>query len=464
MTAAPCVAGASTTALWLDRLDPFDRRVPLDGDVDVDVAIVGGGFSGLWTAYYLSRLEPSLKVLVLEREFCGYGASGRNGGWIVGELAGSFEKYAARSSHAEALRQARAIAGAVDEVGTIATREGIDCGYAKGGTIYVARNTPQAERMRADVAHEHSLGFTEDEIRLLGADEARGHLNATNTQCGMFFAACASHDPAQLARGLAKAIERAGFTIVEDTKVKRISPGVVETDRGTVRASKVVQATEAYTRDLAGQRRDLLPVYSLMIATEPLPDSVFDEIGLAQRQTFADTRFMVIYGQRTDDNRLAFGGRGVPYLFGSAIRQSAELHEESHQLLSETLVEMLPVVGDCEITHRWGGVLGIPRDWIPGLRFDPTTGVGVLGGYVGEGVAAANLAGRTMADLVTGRNTDRTSLPWVGVKPRRWEPEPLRWLGVRSSRRILVGADNREFSRDKEAKLSYRISRILRGA
>jgi len=201
-----------------------------------------------------------------------------------------------------------------------------------------------------------------------------------------------------------------------------------------------------------------------MVATEPLTDEMFAEIGLADRPTFNDERYMVIYGQRTEDNRLAFGGRGVPYLFGSAISGHAETHESSHALIRQTLIEMLPVLRDVEFTHRWGGVLGIPRDWVPSLRLDRTSGVGVLGGYVGEGVAAANLAGRTMAELIEGTPTERTDLPWVGHTVRRWEPEPFRWLGVRSSRRVLVAADDQEFATDKDAKLAYRISKFLKGA
>jgi glycine/D-amino acid oxidase-like deaminating enzyme len=265
-------------------------------------------------------------------------------------------------------------------------------------------------------------------------------------------------------RGLADVVEAAGVRIVEDTPVTKIESRRLHTAGGVVRADVVVRSTEAYTRDLAGERRTLLPVYSLMVATEPLPDALFDEIGLAGRPTFSDDRYMVIYGQRTEDNRLAFGGRGVPYLFGSRIARSAELHEPSHRLIRDTLVDMLPVLDEVVVTHRWGGVLGIPRDWVPGLRFDRVSGEGSLGGYVGEGVAAANLAGRTMAELIAGHETDRTSLPWVGHRSRRWEPEPLRWLGVRSSRRILAAADTREDRTDKEASLAFTMSRLLRGA
>lgn len=458
------VSSIVTQSLWLDQLGLEQTRPPLPGDVDVDVAIVGGGFSGLWTAWYLLQHDPALKVQIIEKNFCGYGASGRNGGWAVGEIAGSFDAYARRSSHQEALRLTRAVFDAVDEIGRVTAAAGIDCGYAKGGTIRVARNAPQARRQREEVAHEHARGFREDEIRLLTAQEARGYLNATRVESGIHLAPSAALNPAQLVDGLASAVEAAGGRIAEGTTVTEIDAGRVRTDHGTVRADRIVRATEAYTRDLRGHRRELLPVYSLMIATEPLSDDVFEEIGLAHRPTFADDRFMVIYGQRTADNRLAFGGRGVPYLFGSKIARSAELHESSHRLIHQTLVDLLPAVNGAAVTHRWGGVLGIPRDWVPGLRFDPASGIGVLGGYVGEGVAAANLAGRTMADLVTGRDTPRTSLPWVGVKARGWEPEPFRWLGVRSSRRLMAAADHREDVTNKEATAAYRISRFLRGA
>ncbi len=448
---------SSTMALWLDRLGTIERRPALQGDGDVDVAIVGGGFSGLWTAYYLIRADPTLRVMVVEKDFCGFGASGRNGGWAVGELASSPEKYAQWSSMDAANRLDRAVQDAVDEIGRIADAEAIECDYAKGGWIRLARNTPQANRQRSEIA-DGAHG------ELLEPDAARSYLNATNVKSGIYFPHCAAIDPAKLTRGLADVVEAAGVTIVENTAVSEIEPNLVRTNRGVVRANVVVQATEAYTRDLAGERRALLPVYSLMVATEPLSNEVFEEIGLADRPTFSDDRFMVIYGQRTADNRLAFGGRGVPYLWGSAISPHAETHGPSHALLRETLIDMLPVLGNTQFTHRWGGVLGIPRDWVPGLRFDRSSGVGVLGGYVGEGVAAANLAGRTMAELIRGESTERTSLPWVGHKARSWEPEPFRWLGVRSSRAILATADDREEASDREAKVAYAISKFLKGA
>ena len=451
-------------SMWLDELDPTPPpRPPLGGDADVDVAIVGAGYTGLWTAYYLSRLDPSLKVMVIEREHVGFGASGRNGGWAVGELAASVEAYAKLSDLDTAVRQARAVFDAVDEVGRVATAESIDCGYAKGGTVYMARNGPQHRRQIEEIEHQHSLGFTENEFRLLDKADTEAIVGATRIRGGVFFGATAAVDPARLVVGLANAAEARGVTIVERTAATQIGPGEVITDRGTVTAEVVVQATEAYTRDLEGQRRRLVPLYSRMVATEPLPDEIFDQIGLADRPTFADARYMVIYGQRTEDNRVAFGGRGVPYLFGSKIDPSAESDRGSHDLIIETLHDLFPAVRSFEITHRWGGVLGVPRNWVPFVRYDKPTGVAAAGGYVGEGVAAANLAGRTLADLITETESERTHLPWVGARSRQWEPEPLRWLAIRGSRRILARADSIENRTDRDARVAAWLSRLVRG-
>ena len=450
-------------SMWLDTFPgSLAPRPALDGDTDADVAIVGGGFTGLWTAYYLRQLDPTLRVTVIDRDICGFGASGRNGGWVIGELAAGIGKYAALADLPASLRLARAIFDSVDEIGRVAAAERIDCGYHKGGVIRFARNRPQAERQAAEIAHQHELGLTADEIRLLSAEEARGHGRATGVLSGVFYAPCAAVDPARLVRGLAEAVERNGGTIFEQTAAVAIEPGRVLTDRGTVRAEVVVRATEAYTRDLRGRRRQLLPVYSLMIGTEPLPQSVFDEIGLAERPTFADDRYMVIYGQRTADDRIAFGGRGVPYLYGSRISPSVERHHRSHKRIHRTLVDLFPVLSEARITHRWGGVLAVPRNWTPFVHFDRAAGTAGAGGYVGEGVAPSNLAGRTLADLICGVDSERVDLPWVGVRHRRWEPEPLRWLGVRGSRWIMAGADIYEYRTNREAKAAVALARKLR--
>ena len=470
---------ARDASMWLDTFPgPLVPRPALDGDVQCDVAIVGGGFTGLWTAFHLTELDPTLRITVLEREVCGFGASGRNGGWAEGELAGSLDKYAAISSMDAALRQLRAMFATVDDMQRTIAAEGIDCGFAKGGALRLARSRPQAKRQREEIDHHRSLGLTEDEVRLLTADEARAMCAATDVVGGIHLPACAALDPARLVRGLADVVERRGVTIHEQTtaalaattssttpphRIPCRRTGASDAVVGTVTADVVVRATEAYTRDLDGERRTLIPIYSLMIATEPLPDDVLDEIGLADRPTFADDRYMVIYGQRTEDGRLAFGGRSVPYAFGSAIRRSLETRRRSHDDIEASLRGLFPALGDARVTHRWGGVLGAPRNWMPAVRFDRDTGFGTAGGYVGEGVAAAHLAGQTLAELVTGADTDRTALPWVGSTSRRWEPEPLRWVGVRGSRALLGLADRVEERTQREATWATRLSRLLRG-
>jgi glycine/D-amino acid oxidase-like deaminating enzyme len=400
-------------SFWLNSLDPITARPALPGDRSADVAIVGGGYTGLWTAYYLARAAPQLRIVVLEAEYAGFGASGRNGGWASGLFPVSEDKLARRYGADRAAAMHRALAGAVDEVGRAAEAEGIDCHYAKGGTITLARTPVQLRRAR------RSEGFVD-------AETARGICNATDVLGGVYSPDCAALHPARLVRGLADAVEARGVQIFEGTRVRRISRGEVVTDHGTVRAGTVVRALEGYTARLAGHRRALAPVYSLMIATEPLPESDWERIGLRRRETFADERHMIIYGQRTADDRLAFGGRGAPYHFGSRIEPGYERVPGVFLSLRHTLKELFGI--EPRIAASWGGPLGIPRDWMPSVGL--ADGMAWAGGYVGDGVAAANLAGRTLADLIAGNRSELTELPWVGHRSRPWEPEPIRWLGI----------------------------------
>ncbi|WP_240670766.1 NAD(P)/FAD-dependent oxidoreductase [Actinoplanes solisilvae] len=402
-------------------------RPPLDGDRSYDVAIAGGGYTGLWTAYYLAQAAPHLSIVVLEAEYCGFGASGRNGGWASGLFPVSEAKLTRRYGADRATAMHEALAGAVDEVGRAATAEDIDCHYAKGGTISLARSPAQLRRARK------SPGF-------LPAAEAKSICGATDVLGGIYSPHCAALHPARLVRGLASAVERRGVTIHEKTRVVALSRGSIVTDRGTVTAGTVVRALEGYTAQLPGHRRALAPVYSLMIATEPLPPSDWDRIGLSRRETFTDERHMIIYGQRTADDRLAFGGRGAPYHFGSRVSPSYDRVPSVFDSLRHTLTDMFGIRP--EIAYRWGGPLGIPRDWMPSVGLHD--GVAWAGGYVGDGVAAANLAGRTLADLIAGNETTLTALPWVGHRSRQWEPEPIRWLGINAALRATTLRDTLE--------------------
>jgi glycine/D-amino acid oxidase-like deaminating enzyme len=442
-------------SLWHATLPADDTLAPrpgLPGDVQVDVAIVGAGYTGLWTAYYLKQRDPALRVAVVEAAYAGFGASGRNGGWCSALLPMGMGTMAATHGRDEAFRMQRMMNATVDEVGAVTAREGIDCHFHKGGTVRLARNPAHVERMQAEVADEQSFGFTDADVRWLDAAEARSMLAASNTLGGVYTPHCASIHPARLVRGLARAVEAAGVTIYEGTAVTALDTRKVVTDRGVVSADVVVRCTEGFTPSISGNARAIVPLYSLMIATEPLPASFFDEVGWGGRETFSDGRRLIIYGQRTADDRIAFGGRGAPYHFGSAVKPEFDRDTKVHDTIHHTLREIFPALGDAAITHRWGGPIGIPRDWYCSVGFDRSTGLAWAGGYVGDGVGTTNLAGRTLADLITGTSSDLVDLPWVGHRSRKWEPEPFRWIGINAMVRMPIGADRYEDKHQRPEK------------
>ena len=408
------------------------------------MAIVGAGFTGLWTAYYLAEAAPHLRIAVLEAEVAGYGASGRNGGWCSALFPASMASLAALAGRPAAIAQHRSMQASVDEVARVAASEGIDAQVAKGGTIVLARSPAQLSRARHEVAEARTWDRDESDVRLLGRDAARRILNATGTLGGIYTPDCAALHPARLVRGLAEAVERRGVHLFEATPATSIGPRLVRTPHGTVRADHVVRATEGYTPRLAGHARTVVPVYSLVIATEPLAPEVWAEIGLGRRETFSDHRHLIIYGQRTADDRLVFGGRGAPYHFGSRVRPSYDRDERVFARLYATLLELFPVLRGTAVSHAWGGPLGISRDWCASVGLDRATGLGWAGGYVGDGVSTTNLAGRTLRDLILGDDTELTRLPWVGHRSPMWEPEPLRWLGINAGLRTMGLADAEE--------------------
>ena len=451
-------------SLWLDTVpDTLEPGEPLDGDIEADVAIAGAGFTGLWTAYYLARRDPGLRIVVCEREIAGFGASGRNGGWCSALFPASLTKLARMSGHDGAVAMQRAMHATVDEVGAVAAAEGIDCHWAKGGTVMLARTEVQLERARAEVEEAREFGFGPEDLRLLTGTEATAMAGATSVLGGTYTPHCAAIHPARLARGLLAAVRAAGVTVYEQTPVRELLPGRLVTASGTVTARHVVRALEGYTAGLPGYGRAVAPVYSLMIATEPLPESVWAEIGLGDRPTFGDLRHLIIYGQRTADDRLAFGGRGAPYHLGSAVRPEFDRVPAVFGALRHTLTELFPVLGDVPVSHRWGGPIGVPRDWCASAGLDPETGIGWAGGYVGDGVSTTNLSGRTLADLITGTDSELTRLPWVGHRSPEWEPEPLRWLSINAGLRTMGLADREEEATGRPSLAASFMGRFVGG-
>jgi len=440
-------------SLWLDTLsgslEPRDR---FEGRDEVDVAIVGAGYSGLWTAYYLSQVAPQLSVAIVEAEIAGFGASGRNGGWCVGMLAGTEGLLARPARRAEGLALERAAFEAVDEVGRVCRTEGIECDYQKGGSLRVATTPRQREAIRHHVEQLREWGFERADFQWLEPDECEAHARVAGCLGGSFTPHCAAVNPARLARGLADVVEGLGVRIFERSPATAIEPGRVITASGDLRAQIVVRATEGYTRNLPGHKRRLVPIHSMMIATEPLSEDLWEQIGFANRPTLGDGRRITVYGVRTADDRIAFGARGV-YHYGSGIEDRFRPDDPRFDEVRRALLQLFPVVEEVAITHRWGGPLGVPRSFAPSLGLDRSTGLAWLGGYVGEGVAAANLAGRTLAELIAGESTERTGLAWVGRATRAWEPEPLRWLAVRSISQLGDWADRADFQGRSSSRL-----------
>ncbi|MFF3582225.1 NAD(P)/FAD-dependent oxidoreductase [Streptomyces mirabilis] len=437
-----------------------EPREPLSGDATADVVIVGGGYTGLWTAYYLKKAAPFLRVTVLEQKFCGYGASGRNGGWLYNGIAGR-DRYAKLHGHEAAVRLQKAMNETVDEVVRVTAEEGIEADVHQGGVLEVAYTPAQLARLKA--FHAHELSYGEKDRELYGARETVERVRVADAVGSTWTPHGARLHPVKLIKGLAAAAEALGVTIHEKTPVTEIRPKHAVTPYGTVRAPYVLRCTEGFTASLKGQKRTWLPMNSSMIATERLTPEQWATIGWEGRETLGDMAHAYMYAQRTADDRIALGGRGVPYRFGSRTDNDGRTQQATIDALHEILVRFFPSLAGVRVAHAWSGVLGVPRDWCATVTLDRSTGLGWAGGYVGSGVATTNLAARTLRDLIQQDSgqagpTDLTALPWVDHKVRKWEPEPFRWLGVQGMYATYRTADRRELT--THSAQSSRLARM----
>ncbi|HZS90565.1 MAG TPA: FAD-dependent oxidoreductase [Chloroflexota bacterium] len=421
-------------SFWLETAgDDLTPRPALEGSIDVDVAILGAGYTGLWTAYYLLQRDPSLKVAVLEREIAGFGASGRNGGWCSAGFPVSHDLLEERYGRDATRSVYLAMCDAVDEVGRVCAAEGIDAHYHKGGALRIARGTHQLPAIDGAEATYSRLGLDGHCVRL-DAGETNARVRVAGALGSVFLPDCARIHPGRLVRGLARAVERRGATIYEQTHVTRYetgrSPRLI-TPRGEARARTIVLAGEAYLTRLPPLHRQLIPVYSLITLSEPLSAQQWEYIGWRNQECISSHRLTVDYLSRTADGRILFGSRGAPYAWDSTITDAQDRHGPTHRMIREMFMEWFPSLHGINFTHAWGGPVGMPRDWMPTMSYDAREGVATSRGYTGQGVATTNLAGRVLTDLITGKQSELTTLPMVGHRSPDWEPEPLRWLAVR---------------------------------
>ena len=442
----PSDSNYRSLSFWHDSMpETLEPRTKLNEDIDADVAIAGAGYTGLWTAWYLKKLKPSLRIVILEAEVAGFGASGRNGGWCSGYLSGIEYWLNKQRTRESAIRLQRLMFDAVDEVGRVSRESSVDCHYERSGNLEIAVNTAQLERLRQQLEHSRSLGFDDEDYRWLDREQIKHTLDVDQALAAVHMSHTAAIHPCRLARGLADRLEESGVSIFEKSPVTGIGRNCFETATAKVTSEILIAATEGYSDSLPGFHRRQIPVHSMMVATEPLTDDQLETLRFDRRYTFGNLDHLVTYGQLTADRRIAFGCRGT-YHYGSGIREFSP-DDPEFQVVRDTLLRFFPSLEGIGFTHAWGGAMGVSRSMRPSVNFDQESGIGWAGGYFGNGVGASNLAGRTLADLVLKRDTDRVHTPWVNPaeKSGKWEIEPIRWLGFRSIRLMMKMADRREY-------------------
>ncbi len=419
-----------TPSWWLEQAltaDPGEPCPPLLGATRADVVIVGGGYTGLWTAIELVERDPTLDVVVLEADACGFGPSGRNGGFASGwwdELPEMVHAF----GEEQALFLADACAAAVDEIGRFCEAEGIDCHYRRAGYLWTAAAPAQLGAYDEAVSACAELGRSE-ELVLVDGEECRRRIGSPLLLGGAFMRAAARVQPALLARGLRRAALARGVRIHERTPARRLGPPV-ETPEGQVEARAVVLAVNAWAARRRPLRRAILPVATHMIITEPVPDRL-ERMGWTGGELWCDSRFLVHYAQVTRDGRLALGRGGGAV--GPAGRVTAAMHRDERAATSITvsLRRLFPELADARIDATWGG----PIDRTPGHlhlpffgRIAPSVVYGV--GFSGNGVAPSRVAGRILASLALDAD-DEWARCALARGPRAFlPPEPLRTAGA----------------------------------
>ncbi|MEK9818497.1 MAG: FAD-binding oxidoreductase [Pseudomonadales bacterium] len=432
-------------SLWAEALSHHREKTQPTADLptQADVVIVGGGFSGLWTAYYLSLADPHRSITLLEAEHVGFGASGRNGGWCMGWAEGIDALLERPKTRTEGLRWARAMQSTLGEIKSVLDHESIDCDFHQGGTLTTATNRAQLARLQRHHDQLLTWGFDESDFQWLAQKEALDRARVEGALGAQLTPHCAVIHPAKLVAGLARVLRARGVRIYERVRVTSIRGLMLSTNRGNVACETLIRATEAYTRELPGYARLVVPVVSAMVATAPLRDALWASIGLADRPTFCDARRVTVYGQRTQDGRIAFGAR-ARHVRGTSLPAQYASTNPIFEEVERALYSLFPQLSNHAITHRWAGVLAIsPRRHLE-VAFDRDTQQGHLGGYMGEGVAASNFAARRLVERMMNLPSDWVDAPFYVSRPKKWIPDPMRSAGIAIARHAAERADAAE--------------------
>jgi glycine/D-amino acid oxidase-like deaminating enzyme len=423
---------------WFDssglRDDPL--RPPLRGAAKTDVAIVGGGFTGLATAIAVARRQPGRRVVVLEGARCGYGASGRNGGF-ANVMCTGLDAFMAQQPVEVARGVYDVIATGMRAIERFASQDGIDCDLEQSGNLIMAATDGQIEALAKVQAALGKVGVAASMVEgaefraLVRTERFRAALSAPNG---------AILNPAKLARGMARLAESLGVEIHEASRVVRIDPGPkigIVTEHGELEAAQAVLATNGYTPQLGFLTTRLLPLTNSVVATEPLSPAQWEAIGWSGRQGISDARVLFMYLRPTADGRIVAGGEGAPYFAGS--KPSNGSYPPVVERLKRSLVETFPALEGIRFTHAWGGTMAFTRDFMPRIGALGDEGNLFFGlGYCGEGVVMSQVAGRILAGFLAGEGREFSSLPFVGSLPPWVGFEPLRSFGVNALERALL--------------------------
>lgn len=440
----------ASKSYWLEN--PGDNLTPrsaLDESKAVDVAIMGGGFTGLWTAYYLIKQNPSLNIAILEKETVGFGASGRNGGWCYPVFSVTPDTLIKRYGKEVAQEMQLAMFESVSEIERVTLQEQIECEFKKGGGIKLALGQHATPLLEKEMETYRKLNI-EDHYELLNKVQTDSRVLVQNTEGSIYTKNSAVLNPGKLVRQLARVLEKNGVEIYEQTEVVDVKEGSSKKDpklytaNGSITAKLAcVLAGESYISQMSKYHRQVIPMYSLITLTEPLNEEQWSYIGWKERESIGSTRYSVNYLQRTADNRILFGGRGQPYRFGSKIKDCYDTHKSTHNMLKQMLREWFPSLSNIRFTHSWGGPVGITRDWTPNFQFNKQSRIANAWGYVGQGVSTTNLAGRILRDLIINEDSPLVKLPMVQHQSKKWEVEPFRWVGARYVQNGLEKVDNK---------------------
>ena len=444
MSAHPALRDAKPTPFWLDSAGRPEPAPPLAGPSRAELVVVGGGYTGLWTALLAKQADPNLDVLLLEARTVGWAASGRNGGFCAASLTHGLENGLSRFGDEMQVLDRLGVEN-LDAIEKTVREHGIDCGFERTGELAVATGPHQVQWVRDGVEQAQRFGH---DATFLDRAAVRAEVDSpTYLAAGWHRDRVALVDPGRLAWGLRAACLRLGVRIAEEspvTSLRRDGAGVLlRTPRGSVRAGRAALATNAFPALLRRMRPYVVPVYDYALVTEPLSTVQMNAIGWRNRQGIGDVSNQFHYYRLTADNRILWGGYDAIYHWRNGLRDELDQRPGTFAKLARHFFTTFPQLDGLRFTHRWGGAIDTSTRFFAFQRTALGGRVAYSVGYTGLGVAASRFGAQVMLDLLYGRDSAALSLRAVRTRPLPFPPEPARWVGIQLTRRALARADRR---------------------